>query len=89
MVNRRPSADDQKDDQKEERISGAHPGDMGVIIIAALFTIALILMFFMPSPFAKMDAMRAATAKAERQKEIDKAVASGEVSVGIAPAKDH
>jgi len=85
MVTRRP--DDQKDDPKEERISSAHPGDMGVIVIAALFTIALILMFFMPSPFAKMDAMRAATAKAERQKEIQKAVDSGVVSVGITPAK--
>jgi hypothetical protein len=85
MLNRPP----RPDDQKEDRVFGTHPGDLGVIAIAAMCTIALILMLILPSPFQKYEKMQAETAKAEKQKEIDKAVASGEVSVGILPAKQH
>ena len=85
MLNRPP----RPDDQKEDRIWGTHPGDLGVIVIAAMCTIALILLLVLPSPFQKYEKMQIQAAKAERQKAIDKAVATGEVSVGISPAKSH
>ena len=84
------------DDQKEERIYGTHPGDVGVVLIAALLTFAWIALLLMPSPFARLQKAQEQAAKAEqqaakakRQKEIDQAVASGEVGVSIMPGKNR
>jgi hypothetical protein len=73
-------------------------GDLGVVVIAALISIALILILFSPSPFQKLEQAQArqekeriakeiAKVQAERQRKIDEAVASGVVTVGITPAK--
>lgn len=85
MLNRPPRADQDQD----ERIFGTHPGDIGVVVIAALCTIAMLVIFFTPSPFARLEKAQEQQAKIARQKEIDKAVATGEVDVSIAPAKHH
>jgi hypothetical protein len=89
MLKRRP-----KGDGEEGQIFGTHPGDLGIIVIAGLCTVALFLMLVLPSPFAAMHRqeaeavkMEAQAAKQARQKEIDKAVATGVVSVGIPAAK--
>jgi len=82
---KRPRPEDPTDDP----VFGTHPGDIGVVVIAALLTMAWIALLVMPSPFAKLEKQQAAQAKAERQKKIDEAVATGEVSVGILPAKKH
>jgi hypothetical protein len=75
-------------------IFGTGLGDLGVIVIAALCTITLFLILFSPSPFERLEKaqmrqekVRLQQEKAERQRKIDEAVATGEVSVGIAPAK--
>ena len=85
MLNRPP----RPDDQKEDRIFGTHPGDIGVVVIAALLTVAWIAILIMPSPFARLEKEQAQAAKAERQKAIDKAVATGEVGVTISPGKNR
>jgi hypothetical protein len=76
-------------DPEESAVFGMHIGDLGVVVIAMLCTFALIVVLVLPSPFAKLNQQQAAAAKAERQKQIDKAVATGEISVGISPAKSH
>lgn len=78
-----------RDPDKDGTIFGMHPGDIGTVVIAALCTFAMIAVLVAPSPFAKLERQQAAAEKAERQKQIDKAVASGEISVGILPAKNH
>ncbi len=83
MLKRPPRSDEPPD----ERVFGTHPGDVGVIVIAALLTFAWIALLVMPSPFARLEKAQAAREKAERQKKIDQAVATGEVTVGILPAK--
>lgn len=67
-------------------------GDLGVVLIAACCTLALLLMMILPSPIAKYEKAKAAEEKAQaaqaekaRQDAINRAVSSGEVSVGIAP----
>jgi len=83
MLNREP-----RDDSEEKgQVFGTHPGDIGVVAIAALLTFAWIAILILPSPFAKMEQQQKAAEKAERQKKIDAAVATGEVSVGILPSK--
>ena len=69
-------------------------GDIGIVLIAAFCTLALILMMVLPSPIAKYEKAKsqqekeeAQTAQAARQQEINKAVSTGEVSVGIAAKK--
>jgi hypothetical protein len=62
-------------------------GDIGVVIIAACCTLAFILMMVLPSPIAKYQKEKAQEEERVRQEAIQKAVSSGEVSVGIAPAK--
>ena len=71
-------------------VFGMHPGDLGVVAIAAMCTAAFLLVLFTPSPFAKMEKMQAQAeieqrqaAKVQHQKDIAKAVASGEVSISI------
>ncbi len=76
-------------DYQEKEIYGTHPGDVGVIVVAAMLTIVMVLIFIMPSPFARLEKAQAAQEKAERQKAIDKAMASGEISVSISPSRKH
>jgi len=77
-----------KDDDDEVRpLYRTGFGDIGVVLIAACCTLAFILMMVLPSPVAKYEKAKALEAQKERQEAIDKAVSSGEVSVGIAPAK--
>jgi hypothetical protein len=73
----------------EREIYGTHAGDLGVIAVAALLTLVLVGILLLPSPFAKLEKAQAEQARIARQKEVDKAVASGEVSVSIAPVKRH
>lgn len=74
-------------DADDRVIFGTHFGDLGVIAIAALCTVALILILILPSPFAALEKQQIAAEKAEKQKKIDEAVASGVVTVGIMPKK--
>ena len=83
-----------KKDEEKSPIFGTAMGDLGVVVIAALCTITLILILFSPSPFEKLEKAqvrqekeKAHQAAVERQKRIDAAVATGEVSVGILPKK--
>ena len=62
-------------------------GDLGVVIIAACCTLAFLLMMILPSPIAKFEKDKAREAEKARQEAINKAVSSGEVSVGILPSK--
>ena len=82
--------------EKEEKspIFGNSLGDLGVVVIALLCTITLFLILFSPSPFERLEKAQARQAKekahqveVERQKRIDAAMATGEVSVGIMPKK--
>jgi len=81
----------QEEDPDEGRvIYGTHFGDLGVIVIAALCTFVLILVLVLPSPFAELERQQAiqekaemAAQKAEKQKKIDEAVASGVVTMDI------
>ena len=90
------------DEAPEKRhIFGMHLGDLGVILIAALCTVVLLLILFQESPFQKLEIAQLRQAKDAKQAEIlkkqqaekarqdaiDKAVASGEVTMSIAPAK--
>ena len=90
------------DEAPEKRhIFGMHIGDLGVILIAALCTVTLLLILFQESPFQKLEIAQLRQAKDAKQAEIlkkqqaekarqdaiDKAVASGEVSMSIAPAR--
>jgi hypothetical protein len=83
-------------EQREEKspIFGTAIGDLGVVVIAALCTLTLFLILFQPSPFEKLEKAQARQEKerilkkeADRQRKIDEAVATGEVSVGILPKK--
>jgi type II secretory pathway component PulM len=81
-------------DEEKSPIFGTAWGDIGVVVIAALLTITLLLILFSPSPFEKLEKAqarqekeKAQKAEVERQKRIDEAVASGEVTVGILPKK--
>ncbi len=62
-------------------------GDIGVVVIAALCTLAFILMMVLPSPIAKFQKDKAQQEERSRQDAIQKAVSTGEVSVGITPAR--
>ena len=81
---------------EEGPIYGTELGDVGIILVAAGVTIVFILMVLFPPPFAMLEQQQAKQEKAQalavkqaRQKEIDKAVATGEVGVDILPAKTH
>ncbi|OJT97517.1 MAG: hypothetical protein BGN82_08185 [Alphaproteobacteria bacterium 65-7] len=81
----------QEEDHTDDRvIYGTHPGDLGVIVIAALCTLVLILVLVLPSPFAELERQQAAqekveqaAQKAEKKKKHDEAVASGIVTMDI------
>ena len=78
---------------------GLHYGDLGIIVIALFFLFGFLWLMFSPGAtlrgLAQFDqassrdnaARLSKLEKARRQKEIDDAVASGVVIVGIAPAK--
>ena len=76
-----------KGDRPEPQIYGTHIGDIGIIVVAGMLTLVLVLILVTPSPFARLEKAQAAQAKAERQKKIDAAVATGEISVGIITAR--
>jgi hypothetical protein len=84
--------------EKNAPIFGMHYGDLGVVALAVLFLLAFLGLMFAPAPLKGLDkfdkvaahdreATIAKLEKARRQKEIDDAVASGVVTVGIAPAR--
>jgi len=82
--------------EKEEKspIFGNSVGDLGVVVIALLCSITLLLILFSPSPFEKLEKAQARQerekahqAEVARQKRINDAVATGEVSVGIMPKR--
>jgi len=84
----------EKEPEEKSPIFGTALGDIGVVVIAALCTITLILILFSPSPFEKLEKAQARQEKEKahqvevaRQKRIDAAVATGEVSVGIMPKR--
>jgi hypothetical protein len=75
------------DDDEVRPLYRTSYGDIGVVIIAACCTLAFLLMMILPSPIAKYEKDKALQAEKDRQEAINKAVSSGEVSVGIAPRK--
>jgi hypothetical protein len=84
----------EKEPEEKSPIFGTAMGDIGVVVIAALCTITLILILFSPSQFEKLEKAQARQEKEKahqaevaRQKRIDEAVATGEVSVGIMPKR--
>ena len=81
---KKPSDDDDDDLRPHYR---TNYGDIGVVVIAAGCTIAFILMMILPSPVAKWQKDKAQQDEKARQEAIQKAVSSGEVNVGISPAK--
>jgi hypothetical protein len=80
---------------------GLHYGDLGVIVIALFFLFGFLWLMFSPGATLRgLDQYDQASArdtaarlakleKVRRQKEIDAAIASGVVTVGIEPAKKH
>jgi len=85
---------------EEGPVYGTELGDLGIVVVAAGISIVGILLMVLPSPIPKIahDAAIAAKVQAQtqaheakiaRQKEIDKAVATGEVGVEILSAKTH
>jgi hypothetical protein len=83
-----------KKNEEKSPIFGTSIGDLGVVVIALLCSITLLMILFSPSPFEKLEKAQARQAQEKahqaevaRQKKIDEAVATGEVSVGIMPKK--
>jgi hypothetical protein len=81
--------------EEKSPIFGTSIGDFGVVVIALLCSITLLMILFSPSPFERLEKAQARQAKekahqveVDRQKRIDAAMATGEVSVGITP-KTH
>ena len=62
-------------------------GEIGVVLVAAVCTLAFALMMILPSPFAKYEKAKAQQAEKERQEALSKPVPGGEVTVGIVPPK--
>jgi hypothetical protein len=62
-------------------------GEIGIVLVAAICTLAFILMMVLPSPIAKYQKAKAEQEKKERQEALSKPIPGGEVSVGIAPAR--
>jgi hypothetical protein len=88
-----PPTHDQSPEEKRA-IFGMHVGDLGLVLIAFLCTVTVILILFSPSPADRLQKAQARQEKerilkenTDRQRKIDEAVATGEVSVGIAPRK--
>jgi hypothetical protein len=62
-------------------------GEIGIVLVAAVCTLAFALMMILPSPFAKYEKAKQAQELKERQEALSKPVPGGEVSVGIVPPK--
>ena len=62
-------------------------GEIGIVLVAAVCTLAFALMMILPSPFAKYEKAKAEQEKKERQKALSKPIPGGEVTVGIVPQK--
>jgi type II secretory pathway component PulM len=82
--------------EEKRQIFGTHIGDLGLVLIAFLCTVTLFLILFSPSPADRLQKAQARLAKDKarqeqvaRQKNLDAAVATGEVSVGIPPSPKH
>ena len=80
--------------EDKKPIYGTHIGDLGIVLIAFLCTVTMFLILFSPSPADRLQKAQQRQAReklqqveAERQKKIDAAVATGVVSVSIAPAR--
>ncbi|HEY4076915.1 MAG TPA: hypothetical protein VGM26_08285 [Rhizomicrobium sp.] len=97
---KKPPTHHDEDDNEIRAIYRTSYGDIGIVLIAAGCTLAFILMMILPSPVAKLEQDKASAARqqeqtvrqqqqAARQQQIDKAVASGEVSMGIATPQKH
>ena len=91
----KPPTYDQSPEEKRA-IFGMHIGDLGLVLIAVLCTVTVFLILFSPSPADRLHKAQERQAReklqqeqAARQKKIDAAVATGEVSVGIRPAGKH
>ncbi|HKU54920.1 MAG TPA: hypothetical protein VJP60_06120 [Rhizomicrobium sp.] len=85
-----------REPETKRQIFGTHIGDLGIILIAVLCTVIVVLILFSPSPADRLQKAQTRQAQeksrqemAERKKNIDTAVASGEVAVGIPPAGKH
>jgi hypothetical protein len=79
-----------KNDDDDDGLRPLHHtgyGDIGVVLIAAGCTLAFILMMILPSPIAKYQKEKAQEDEKARQETIQKAVSTGEVSVGISSTK--
>jgi len=87
-----------KKDEDERPEFGRHWGDWGGIVIALIFLAGFLALLFGPNTLEGLEKTDqvlnriekeniAKAEKAARQREIDAAVASGVVTVGIAPAK--
>jgi hypothetical protein len=81
------TSSDNDDDEGVRAIYRTGFGDIAVVVIAALCTLAFVLMMVLPSPVAKFQKDKAQEEERARQEAIQKAVSTGEVSVGINPAK--
>jgi hypothetical protein len=79
-----PTHDDDNEVRSVYRLSF---GDIGIVLIAACCTLAFVLMMILPSPIAKYEKDKALQAEKDRQEAINKAVSTGEVSVGITPRR--
>ena len=62
-------------------------GEIGIVLVAAVCTLAFALMMILPSPFAKYEKAKQAQEAKERQEALSKPVPGGEVTVGIVPPK--
>ena len=81
------TSSDNDDDEGVRAIYRTGFGDIAVVVIAALCTLAFVLMMVLPSPVAKFQKDKAQEEERARQEAIQKAVSTGEVSVGIVPTK--
>lgn len=85
----------------DERVEfGRHWGDWGGVVMAVMFLIGFLLFLFGSNPLDGLEKAddvlnriqkehMAEALKADRQRQIDAAEASGVVEVGIAPPKKH
>ena len=64
-------------------------GEIGIVIVAAFCTLALIFMMILPSPFAKYERAQKQQAQETRQKALAAPIPGGEVSVGIGAPPKH
>ena len=89
----KPPTHEQSPEEKRA-IFGMHVGDLGLVLIAFLCTVTVILILFSPSPADRLQKAQARLAgekarqeQIQRQKKIDAAVATGEVSMEIHPPR--